>query len=239
MSPQTSSYTTSRWQLFFVIVAMLFSAFVITSGKTSAQQVNPLLVLSEQASQHTVMKDHFALPLNRQHLARTTKTPNSPQTVAITPEGDALLLGRLLNSCLAWLWLGPSAFILAFFVKLARRTVQHQKFPTWAFATLTASGGVATSGEAVVGCPVPSQEPGWSSLAQYDWVRQWYAAAWCVDLPPGLPHKVTIFDTDYVVVRSAAGGAPRALLDRCPHRLAALSEGRVTSKGDVQCAYHG
>ena len=29
------------------------------------------------------------------------------------------------------------------------------------------------------------------------------------------------------------------MLDRCPHRAAALSEGRMTSSGDLQCAYHG
>ena len=36
-----------------------------------------------------------------------------------------------------------------------------------------------------------------------------------------------------------AGKGPVALLDRCPHRAAALSEGRMTSSGDLQCAYHG
>ena len=29
-----------------------------------------------------------------------------------------------------------------------------------------------------------------------------------------------------------------AMKDQCPHRLAALSEGRMTSKGDLQCSYH-
>lgn len=29
-----------------------------------------------------------------------------------------------------------------------------------------------------------------------------------------------------------------ALLDRCPHRGAALSEGRMTALGNLQCAYH-
>jgi phenylpropionate dioxygenase-like ring-hydroxylating dioxygenase large terminal subunit len=29
------------------------------------------------------------------------------------------------------------------------------------------------------------------------------------------------------------------MLDRCPHRAAALSEGRMTAAGHLQCAYHG
>ena len=35
-----------------------------------------------------------------------------------------------------------------------------------------------------------------------------------------------------------AGKGPVALLDRCPHRGAALSEGRMTALGSLQCAYH-
>ncbi|KAG2490580.1 hypothetical protein HYH03_010974 [Edaphochlamys debaryana] len=34
-------------------------------------------------------------------------------------------------------------------------------------------------------------------------------------------------------------GAWRAVEDRCPHRLAPLSEGRLESDGTLQCAYHG
>jgi len=35
-----------------------------------------------------------------------------------------------------------------------------------------------------------------------------------------------------------AGKGPVAMLDRCPHRGAALSEGRMTAPGNLQCAYH-
>ena len=68
--------------------------------------------------------------------------------------------------------------------------------------------------------------------------RQWYPVGWCADLPVGRPHRVTLFDTDYAVVRRR-GGPPSAHADVCPHRLAALSEGRVTAGGELQCAYHG
>ena len=36
-----------------------------------------------------------------------------------------------------------------------------------------------------------------------------------------------------------AGKEPVALMDRCPHRAAALSQGRMTAAGYLQCAYHG
>ena len=41
------------------------------------------------------------------------------------------------------------------------------------------------------------------------------------------------------LARPSAGKGPIALIDRCPHRAAALSEGRMTSSGNLQCAYHG
>ena len=98
--------------------------------------------------------------------------------------------------------------------------------------------------------------------------RQWYPVAWERDLPAGVPVKVTLFDEDFVVVRGRERDAkktysdgvhlldePIALVDKCPHRLAALSEGRAVftpespdnagagsgscSTISVQCAYHG
>ncbi len=51
------------------------------------------------------------------------------------------------------------------------------------------------------------------------------------------PLPATLFGTPIVVFRGR-GGAPAALLDRCPHRNVPLSLGRV--RGDaLRCAYHG
>ena len=62
--------------------------------------------------------------------------------------------------------------------------------------------------------------------------------AWTRDLPVDAVTKVTLFDVDYCVVNRGER-EPLALEDKCPHRLAALSEGRLTAQGYVQCAYHG
>jgi phenylpropionate dioxygenase-like ring-hydroxylating dioxygenase large terminal subunit len=52
------------------------------------------------------------------------------------------------------------------------------------------------------------------------------------------PLAVALFSTPIVLFRARTGGAPAALLDRCPHRNVPLSMGRVRGPR-LQCAYHG
>ena len=84
----------------------------------------------------------------------------------------------------------------------------------------------------------------------FDYHQHWYPVIWECDLPEDKPTQVTLFDVDYVVARTRHntnknGNADdtswtyTALQDRCPHKAAALSEGRITSSGFLQCAYHG
>jgi phenylpropionate dioxygenase-like ring-hydroxylating dioxygenase large terminal subunit len=51
------------------------------------------------------------------------------------------------------------------------------------------------------------------------------------------PRAVTVLGIPLVLFRGA-GGKPAALEDRCPHRNAPLSEGRVRG-GALECGYHG
>ena len=52
------------------------------------------------------------------------------------------------------------------------------------------------------------------------------------------PVRVTVGGVAYALWRDASG-TPRALLDRCPHRHAPLSLGRVRPDGRLACGYHG
>jgi phenylpropionate dioxygenase-like ring-hydroxylating dioxygenase large terminal subunit len=61
---------------------------------------------------------------------------------------------------------------------------------------------------------------------QIDWHKQWYPLAIIADLDARRPHAVRLLNEPLVLWRDA-GGAWRAFADRCPHRLAPLSEGRV------------
>ena len=70
------------------------------------------------------------------------------------------------------------------------------------------------------------------------WIRNaWYVAAWTHEIEPGRIHARTIIDQPLVIYRTADGGIV-ALEDRCPHRFAPLSLGRL--EGDaLRCMYHG
>ena len=78
-----------------------------------------------------------------------------------------------------------------------------------------------------------------SIYERFDWDEHWYPVCWARDCKPDAPTKLPLFDKDYAVVVHSDGSAPLAVRDRCPHRLAALSEGRLTSQGWLQCACHG
>lgn len=64
----------------------------------------------------------------------------------------------------------------------------------------------------------------------------WYAAATCTSLAPG-PLHCTLLGQPLVLWRAESGQAS-ALLDRCPHRHAPLSQGRVCAD-TLACVYHG
>ena len=67
----------------------------------------------------------------------------------------------------------------------------------------------------------------------------WTVAAWAHELDGGKLLARTLLDEPLVFFRNAQG-QPQALLDRCPHRFAPLSMGKLCDGGaSVQCPYHG
>lgn len=64
----------------------------------------------------------------------------------------------------------------------------------------------------------------------------WYAAAFSSEVSRE-PMARTLLDQPIVFFRKQ-DGTPAALLDRCPHRFAPLSEGQLVGD-ELQCGYHG
>jgi vanillate O-demethylase monooxygenase subunit len=65
----------------------------------------------------------------------------------------------------------------------------------------------------------------------------WYVAAWAHELKPDELFSRQLFGKAIVMFRRH-DGTPAALDDRCPHRFAPLSKGRLTANS-IECGYHG
>ncbi|MGX7895993.1 aromatic ring-hydroxylating dioxygenase subunit alpha [Tsuneonella sp. HG222] len=66
----------------------------------------------------------------------------------------------------------------------------------------------------------------------------WYVAAWDYEITPESLYTITIIDQPVVIYRQANGDVV-ALEDRCCHRFAPLSKGRLEDGCNLRCMYHG
>ena len=81
--------------------------------------------------------------------------------------------------------------------------------------------------------------------SSFSWTEQWYVVCLECNAPVDEPFAFQLFDMELVLFRSAPG-CWSVLDDRCSHRLAPLSEGRITqlpggngNEAVLECAYHG
>ena len=91
------------------------------------------------------------------------------------------------------------------------------------------------------------------SFDSFDYNSHWYPVTWSRDVPLNQPIRVTLFDVDYVLAKTTLPSKDDegedeevlyAMVDQCPHKKVALSEGRITDCGTpdkryFQCSYHG
>ena len=71
------------------------------------------------------------------------------------------------------------------------------------------------------------------------WLRNaWYVAGFADEFGADRPLARTLLGEPLVFFRGE-GGALAALADRCPHRFAPLSAGKLCAGGAIECAYHG
>lgn len=75
------------------------------------------------------------------------------------------------------------------------------------------------------------------AAAPLEWHEVWWPVAFVQDLDASVPCPFTLLGEPIVLWREH--GEWRAYADRCPHRLAPLTEGRINEDGRLECAYHG
>jgi phenylpropionate dioxygenase-like ring-hydroxylating dioxygenase large terminal subunit len=136
----------------------------------------------------------------------------------------------------------------------ARRVVARPRASATATSSDSATGGTTISAEeldrdATAGNPLigitPDRVPMVKAAADgssptagsFNWTKQWYPVAVIDLIDATKPHPTQLLGVDLVVWRDG-DGRWTAFEDKCPHRLAPLSEGRVEDDGTLLCAYH-
>lgn len=66
----------------------------------------------------------------------------------------------------------------------------------------------------------------------------WYVVAESNDIRPNKPFKTTIWEKEYVIWKTSPYKYT-AIDDRCSHRGASLSKGKITKTNEIVCPYHG
>jgi phenylpropionate dioxygenase-like ring-hydroxylating dioxygenase large terminal subunit len=74
---------------------------------------------------------------------------------------------------------------------------------------------------------------------RFDVTEAWYPVAYVEDLDKARPTRFTLMDRPIVIWWDTKAETWRVFEDKCPHRLAPLSEGRVNEEGLLECPYHG
>jgi len=89
--------------------------------------------------------------------------------------------------------------------------------------------------------PIPKEK----GLPQFNWRKAWYPVHVTNMMDPVRPHKVQLLGEHIVMWNDGPTvdgvkqiGKWRVFEDRCPHRNAPLSEGRVEDDGSLLCSYH-
>jgi phenylpropionate dioxygenase-like ring-hydroxylating dioxygenase large terminal subunit len=76
--------------------------------------------------------------------------------------------------------------------------------------------------------------------SEFNFFQNWYPLSPIEDLDLTRPTPVTLLGMRLVIWKHLSSDTYRVFLDRCPHRLAPLSEGRIDDKtGNLMCSYHG
>ncbi len=75
-------------------------------------------------------------------------------------------------------------------------------------------------------------------MSSFDFFQHWYPLLPIEDIEPQKPTTATLLGIPLVIWKSPSSLAYQVFLDRCPHRLAPLSEGKIDDQtGNLMCSY--
>ncbi|AFZ46685.1 Pheophorbide a oxygenase [Cyanobacterium stanieri PCC 7202] len=73
----------------------------------------------------------------------------------------------------------------------------------------------------------------------FNYQEVWYPVFFVEDLEKNRPNSFTLLEEDIVIWWEEKTSQWRVFTDKCPHRLAPLTEGRINEEGLLECPYHG
>ena len=76
-------------------------------------------------------------------------------------------------------------------------------------------------------------------MSSFDFFKHWYPLLPVEDIDPQKLTTATLLGIPLVIWKPISSSTYQIFLDRCPHRLAPLSEGRIDESGNLMCSYHG
>ena len=76
-------------------------------------------------------------------------------------------------------------------------------------------------------------------MSSFDFFQHWYPLLPLEDIDPQKPTTATLLGIPLVIWKPTSSNTYQIFLDRCPHRLAPLSEGRIGESDNLICSYHG
>ena len=76
-------------------------------------------------------------------------------------------------------------------------------------------------------------------MSSFNFFQHWYPLLPLEDIDPQKPTTATLLGIPLVIWKPEDSSTYQIFLDRCPHRLAPLSEGRIDENGNLMCSYHG
>lgn len=80
---------------------------------------------------------------------------------------------------------------------------------------------------------------GGNDPTKFDWKEAWYPVHYIEELDKSKLTTFTLLEQDLVIWWEKSTQSWRVFVDRCPHRLAPLSQGRIAEDGLLECPYHG
>ncbi|XP_027107024.2 pheophorbide a oxygenase, chloroplastic-like [Coffea arabica] len=89
------------------------------------------------------------------------------------------------------------------------------------------------------GIGLETQDSEEDSSTKFSWRDHWYPVSLVEDLDSSVPTPFQLLNRDLVLWFDQSNSQWVAFDDKCPHRLAPLSEGRLDENGHLQCSYHG